>query len=126
MWRPVKEAMGCLQGQKKPGHSGRSKAWILILMSRAAKGVELGDHLQRVCPRRGEVANQGWVVYLPLSAQPRWLRGDWVRAPGWEKELGYQCRGQVLTFCMRCWRHRGPTVDHRHDLLHQRVLGQLL
>jgi hypothetical protein len=126
MWRPVKEAMGCLQGRKRPGRSGHSEVWILILMPRTAKGGELGDHLQRVYPRCGEVADRGWVVYPSLNAQPRWLQGDWVRAPGWEKEVGCLCTRQVQTFCMRSWRIRGPTVDHRHDLRHHSVLGQLL
>jgi hypothetical protein len=116
MWRLVKEAMGCLQGRKRPGRSGRSEMWILILMSQAAKGLELGDHLQWVYPRCGEVANRGWVVYLSLSSQPRRLRGGWVKALGWEKEVGCPCTGQVPTFCMSSWRLRGPKVGHRHNL----------
>ena len=105
--------MGYLQGQKWTGRSGRSDLWILILNSQAAKRVELGDHLQRVYSRWGEVVDR-WVVYLSLCAQPRWLRGDWVRA---------LCTSQVLTVCMRSWRLREVTVDHLHD---QSVLGQLL
>jgi hypothetical protein len=54
VWRPVKEAMGRLQGRKRPGRSRCSEVWRLILMSRAAKVVELGDHLQWVYPRCGE------------------------------------------------------------------------